>query len=188
MAIYLDKEVIEDLIDYRNKIFALAKKVYEKHNIDILANDTLNALSIHEIVSAYDNNYNTNFHRNEEDAKSSDETGKEVLIENKCATVKPNKKGLVGKSGWQFHAQGNLNYSRYIFAVRRKDNLKIVRMYDISSAEATAAVQQCLAEMKQKWIDRGKPNHDAIIVPEKLLLSMPVIKTLQIKNCTVIKI
>lgn len=183
MAIYLDQDKIADLIGYRDQIFKIAQEVYAKHEIDILANDTLNALSIHEIVSEYDADYNTNFHRNEEDAKSNN-----VLIENKCATAKPTKKGTIGNSGWQFHAQGKLNYDRYIFAVRRKDNLQIVRLYDISGSVSTAAVQSCLAELKQRWIDRGKPNHDAVVVPEKLLLEQPVISRTQIKGCEVIKI
>lgn len=183
MSIYLDKTTITDLINYRDKIFNLAQEVYKKHGIDILANDTLNALSIHEIVSTYDKDYNTNFHRNDEDARSG-----EVLIENKCATVKPGKKGAVGKSGWQFHAQGKLNYDRYIFAIRRKDNLKISRLYDIASEQATLTVQGCLADLKQKWINKGKPNHDAVVVPEKLLLEIAVISRHQINGCEVIKI
>ena len=183
MAIYLDDTTIQDLITYRDRIFALAEAVYQKHSIDILANDTLNALSIHEIVRHYDQQYNTNFHRNEEDARSG-----EVLIENKCATVKPNKSGVVGRSGWQFHAQGNLNYDRYIFAVRRKDNLKLVRIYDVSGKLAISAVQTCLAELKQKWIDKGKPNHDAIAVPEKLLLDFEPTERLHINGCEVVRI
>ena len=183
MPIYLNKDTVADLIGYRDSIFALAQEVYSKHGIDILANDTLNALSIHEIVSEYDPDYNTNFHRNEEDAKSGG-----VLIENKCATKAPNTKGIVGKSGWQFHAQGRLNYNRYIFAVRRKDNLQIVRLYDITGTKSVAAVQACLAQLHLNWINRGKPNHDAVVVPEKLLLEQKVISRTQIKGCEVIKI
>lgn len=183
MAIYLDNDTIKDLVECRDKIFALAEQIYEKYEIDILANDTLNALSIHEVVTTYDSEYNTNFHRNGEDAKSG-----VVLIENKCSTAKPNKSGNIGKSSWQFHAQGKLNYDRYIFAVRKKDNLKLVRLYDITSKNATQVVQKCLAELKQKWIDKGKPNHDGISVPEKLLMAQPVISRTQINNCEVIKI
>lgn len=183
MGIYLEEKTIQDLIEFRNKIFALAEEAMKQHGIDILANDTLNALSIHEIVKQYDPNYNTNFHRNDEDARSGN-----VLIENKCATKEPNKKGIIGYSGWQFHAQGKLNYDRYIFAIRRKDNLKIVRLYDITSEQATTAVQSCLAELKQKWIDKGKPNHDAIAVPEKLLANIKPIETVIINDCTVIKV
>lgn len=184
MSKYLEKPAIEDLISYREKIFAVHKEVYEEYGIDILANDTLSSLSIWEIVSKYDPDYNTNFHRNGEDGKSG-----EVLIENKCSTVAPSRtKGTVGKAGFQFHAQGHLAHDRYIFAVRRKDNLKLARIWDIGSAGGVAAVQQCLEEGKQKWISKGKPNHDAIVVPEKLLLTLPVIETIIIDDCKVIKV
>lgn len=184
MSNYLEIDSIKDLISHRDKIFAEHKQAYEKYSIDILANDTLSALSIWEIVSQYDPDYNTNFHRNGEDAKSG-----ATIIEQKCATVKPSKKkGTVGKSGWQFHAQGGLEYPRYVFAVRRKDNLKIVRLWDITSTTAIATVKQCLLDQKQKWIDKGKPNHDAIVVPEKLLLSLPITKKKTINGCEVFQV
>jgi len=182
--LYLDKEKIQYLIAVREKIVDHAKQAFEQTGIDILANDTLNALSMYQIVSHYDENYDINFHRNGEDAKSGS-----TIIEQKCATVKPAKrKNSVGKSGWQFHAQGGLLYPRYIFGVRRKDNLKIVRLYDIVSPAAIGTVQDCLLEQKQGWINRGKPNHDAIVVPEKLLLTLPPIETMEINGCLVVKI
>ena len=181
MSKYIEADKIRDLIAHRDAIFAEHKTAYEKYGIDILANDTLSSLSIWEIVSEYDNNYNTNFHRNGEDAKSGN-----VIIEQKCATKEHTKRtGLVGLSGWQFHAQGGLEYPRYIFAVRRKDNLQIVRIWDVQSTQATDTVKQHLLDLKQRWIDRGKPNHDAIIVPEKLLLDLPQVKNMVINNCTV---
>lgn len=181
MSKYLDQAAIEDLISYREKIFAVHREVYDKYEIDILANDTLSSLSIWEIVHRYDPEYNTNFHRNGEDGKSGT-----VLIENKCSTVAPARtKGTVGKAGFQFHAQGELNHARYIFAVRRKDNLKLARIWDIASPHSIAAVQQCLEAGKQNWINKGKPNHDAIVVPEKLLLELPVLSTQVIDECVV---
>lgn len=184
MSRYLKTADIEDLIQHRDKIFAEHDAAYHKHNIDILANDTLSALSMWEIVSQYDPNYDINFHRNGEDAKSLD-----VIIEQKCATVKPSKKkDTVGKSAWQFHAQGGLEYPRYIFGVRRKDNLQLVRLWDISSNGATQVVKTCLLEGRQQWIDKGKPNHDAIVVPEKLLISLTPIETMTINNCLVTKL
>lgn len=178
---YLDQQAIEDLISHRDQIFAEHKKVYNKHGIDILANDTLSSLSIWEIVHQYDPNYNTNFHRNGEDGKSG-----ATLVENKCSTIAPSRtKGTVGKAGFQFHAQGDLNHERYIFAVRRKDNLKLARIWDVASTDGVAAVQQCLADGKQNWINKGKPNHDAIVVPEKLLLTLEVSSTQIIDGCVV---
>lgn len=184
MGIYLDKDSILDLISFRNKIFAEHAKAYKKHNIDILSNDILSSLSMWEIINQYDPNYEPNFHRNGEDGKSG-----EILIERKCSTVKPSKtQDKIGKSGWQFHAQETQKCSRYIFAVRRKDNLKIVRIYDISSKSAIEVVRNCLAEARQKWIDKGKPNHDAILVPEKILLDLKAKETLYINDCTVVKL
>jgi len=183
MSIYLDKDKILDLIQFRDKIFAEHRVAFEKYNIDILANDILSSLSTWEIVTQYDTEYNTNFHRNGEDARSGS-----TLIERKCATVKPGKRGAIGNSGWQFHAQETDKSSRYIFAVRRKDNLKIVRLYDIASAEAIKVVRDCLEQGRQGWINKGKPNHDAIVVPEKLLKTLPVSKELVIDNCVVYKL
>jgi hypothetical protein len=184
MSKYLNTPDIEDLIEHRDKIFAEHKAAYQKHTIDILANDTLSALSMWEIVSQYDPNYNINFHRNGEDAKSLD-----VIIEQKCSTVKPSKKkDTVGKSGWQFHAPGVLEYPRYIFGVRRKDNLQLVRLWDINSPTAIQVVKNCLLEQRQQWIDKGKPYHDGIVVPEKLLLELVPTETITINNCLVTKL
>lgn len=183
-SIYLDKDSMKELIAQREKIHDVRKEVYNKFGIDILANDTLSSLSIWEIVSQYDPNYNTNFHRNGEDGKSNG-----VLIENKCATVAPSRtKETVGKAGFLFHAQGKLNHDRYIFAVRRKDNLKLERIWDISSAKGVAAVQKCLHEGKQQWINKGKPNHDAIMVPEKLLDTLTVVKSTKLDGCIVYEV
>ena len=182
-SIYLDSAKIQDLISYRDRIFAEHALAFEKYGIDILANDILSSLSMWEIVTQYDAEYNTNFHRNGEDAKSG-----QIFIERKCATVKPGVRGGIGNSGWQFHAQETDKCSRYIFAVRRKDNLKIVRLYDIASTEAVKVVKECLNQGRQRWIDKGKPNHDAILVPEKLLKTLPVDKQLTINDCAVFRL
>jgi hypothetical protein len=182
-SIYLDTDSIKELIAHREKIHDVRKEVYNKFDIDILANDTLSSLSIWEIVRQYDPDYNTNFHRNGEDGKS-----KGVLIENKCATVTPAVKGTVGKAGFQFHAQGKLDHDRYIFAVRRKDNLKLARLWDISSAKGVAVVQKCLHAGKQQWIDKGMPNHDAIVVPEKILFDLQENESEIIDGCMVYKV
>ena len=180
---YLSTAAIQDLIQTRDRIFAEHHTVWQQHQIDILANDTLSSLSIWEIVSEYDPNYNTNFHRNGEDAMSGG-----IAIEQKCATVKPAKKGTVGRAGFQFHAQGKLEYERYIFAVRRKDNLKIVRLWDVSSPAGIQLVQTCLQDKKQNWIDRGKPNHDAILVEEKNLMTLLVQQHHSINDCQVYRV
>lgn len=181
---YLDKTAIQKLIEHRDNIYAEHKTAYDSFEIDILANDTLSSLSIWEIVSQYDADYNINFHRNGEDAVSAG-----ILIEQKCSTVKPSKKkNTVGKAGFQFHAQGKLEYPRYIFAVRRKDNLQLVRLWDVSSDTGVMLVQEVLQAGKQTWVNKGKPNHDAIVVHEKNLLCLPVNETLHINECEVFKV
>ena len=181
--LYLDQSDIQDLVAARDRIFAEHHRVWQTHQIDILANDTLSALGIWEVVKQYDNDYNINFHRNGEDAKS-----QSVLIEQKCATVEPGKRGGIGMANFQFHAQGKLNYDRYIFAVRRKDNLALVRLWDVASEPAVQLVQGCLAVGKQTWINKGKPNHDGILMKEKDLRVLPMIQTLQINGCQIHRI
>jgi hypothetical protein len=176
--LYLDPDDIKGLVAARDRIFAEHNQVWQDHNIDILANDTLSALSIWEKVSQYDPDYNINFHRNGEDAKSQG-----VLIEQKCATIKPGVRGGLGQAGFQFHAQGKLFYDRYIFAVRRKDDLKLARLWDVSSPTAISQVHASLAAGKQGWIDKGKPNHDAILVKEQLLRSLTVQQCHVIDSC-----
>lgn len=184
MGIYLTRESILDLIKHRDKCFIEHAAAYAKYGIDILSNDILSSLSMYEIISQYDPSYEPNFHRNGEDGRSG-----EVLIERKCSTVKVAKrKGTVGKGGWQFHAQETVKCSRYIFAVRRKDNLKIVRIYDIMSDAGINTVQECLEIGRQNWINRGMPNHDAIVIQEKTLLTLPVVESFEIDYCLVTKL
>lgn len=180
MSIYLSIDQIEDLIKHRNNIFLEHAQAFQKYSIDILSNDILSSLSMWEIIREYDKNYEPNFHRNAEDGKSGT-----ILIERKCASVRPSKKGGVGKSSWLFHAQETIKSTRYVFAVRRKDNLQIVRIYDIKSKPAIAKIEDCLADQRQRWIQKGKPPYDGITVPEKLLLTIAPKKQFNVKNCIV---
>lgn len=182
-TIFFDKEQILDLIKYKNIIFNKRNKVYQTYNIDILSNDILSSLDMWEIIFEYDSQYTPNFHRNGPDGKSSD-----LLIERKCSKIKPNKKGEFGLSDWKFHAQEKNKADRYIFGVRRADNLSMVRIYDIQSDAGLKSVHQCLENGRQKWIEKGRPNWDALVVPEKILIGFVPIEKLNIKNCVIIKI
>ena len=96
MAKYLKPEVLAQLDEYRRKIFALREEAYQLTGIDVLDNDTLSALSIYEIVRQYDPDYNINFARNGEDAKSLD-----VDIEMKASRIERKKRsGLYGLAGF----------------------------------------------------------------------------------------
>jgi len=173
MANYLEATDLVALDEYRRKIFALRAEAYAKFKIDVLDNDTLSALSIYEVVSQYDKNYNINFSRNGEDGKSLVENKvgipTEILIEQKASRIEKKKNGLYPYAGFQFHAMGNIEYDRYIFATRDKGTLDLVRIYDISSKENTALIQTHLLGEREKWLERGrkdqtKMKHGVIVI------------------------
>jgi hypothetical protein len=170
MANYLQQDKLAQLDEYRRKIFTLRKEAYSLTGIDVLDNDTLSALSIYEIVRQYDINYNINFSRNGEDAKSL-----EVNIEQKASRVERKKRsGLYALAGFQFHAMGNLDYNRYIFVTRDKATLDLIKIYDVAQSEHCLQIQTHLRAEREAWLDRGrkdqtKMKHDVILLPEKLL-------------------
>lgn len=182
-TIFFTKDQILDLINFKNFIVDSRNKAFEKYSIDILSNDILSSIDMWEIIFEYDNKYQPNFHRNGIDGKSSD-----LLIERKCSKKKPNSKGEIGLSDWKFHAQEKTKANRYIFGVRRADNLSLIRIYDIESDKGIETVHKCLDIARKKWIEKGKPSWDALVVPEKILLQLTPIDKLNIKNCLITKI
>ena len=185
MAKYIEKSKIENLIEVRNSIFKERSKAWADIGIDLFDNDTLSSLSIYEVVTQYDPDFNINFSRNGEDAVSNG-----VNIENKCHTIAPNKQGIIGKAAFQFHAMGDLEYPRYVLAVRRKDNLKLVRMYDISADENVSSIQQHLLSLRAAWLAKGtkdnsKMKYDVITLPESLLESFSFKETKLVNDCQV---
>lgn len=178
MANYLKPDVLAQLDEYRRKIFALREEAYKLTKIDVLDNDTLSALSIYEIVRQYDADYNINFARNGEDAKSAG-----VDIEMKASRIERKKRsGLYGLAGFQFHAMGNIEYNRYIFVTRDKATLSLIRIYDISNAENCLQVQAHLLAEREAWLARGrkdqaKMKHDVIQLPETLLQKFETTKS-----------
>jgi len=187
MANYLEKSKLAELNEFRQKIFELRREAYELFRIDVLDNDTLSALSIYEVVCQYDPDYNINFARNGEDGKSNG-----VLIENKATRIEKNKSGRYPKAGFQFHAMGDLEYPRYIFAARDKATLNLIRIYDISKSDNTKLVQAHLLGEREKWLERGridqkKMKHDVIVLSEDILINGLVDATKQtINNCEII--
>lgn len=163
---YLDNNTIEELIKTRDNIFIERNKIFELYKINVLDNDVLSSLSIWEIVSQYDLNYNINFARTGEDAISNN-----VIIEQKCSFVDKSKNNPTFK----FHAKGTINYPRYIFAIRLKHNLKMLRIYDISKSQNIEMIQFYLRDRCFAWTERGKLDeskmkNDLILLPEKLLI------------------
>ena len=176
MSKYLQPIILDEMNEARKEIFAIREKLYKKYNIDVLDTDALSALSIYEVVSKYDPNYNINFSRNGEDAKSGD-----VHIEMKAARINSpyTKHGKLRKHAGRdavflFHAMGDIKHLRYLFVARDKDDLSIKRIYDIASVDNCEKVYQHLLKERNLWLERGKLDqskmkHDVIVLPESLL-------------------
>jgi len=192
---YLDKKTVLELANECEQILSLRNTVYKKFGIDPLDTDALSSLAIYQIVNQYDPDYNPNFARNGEDAKSNN-----TLIECKATTVKGNltptgkdRTGAGTDAGFTFHAMGDLEYPRYILAVRFKDNLKLDRIYDIGESENTGMVVSHLMAERKAWLERGrldekKMKRDAIVISEKVLLKeLKITEKLTINGCRVFR-
>ena len=195
MAKYFDKDALTEMNNARQKIFAERERIYKKYKIDILDTDALSSLSIHEVVSEYDPDFNVNFARNGEDAKS-----KDTLVEHKSTRVegpltrtgKPRKNAGLD-AAFLFHAMGDLDHPRYLFVAKNKDDLKVTRVYDISSKSNKKLVLNYLLKEREAWLERGKKDpkqmkRDIIALPEKFIVSKLKFPTqLDINGCTVFK-
>jgi len=195
MSKYFTKDILDELNLARKNIYSFRTSMYEMYKIDILDTDALSALSIYEIVSQYDSNYNINFSRNGEDAKSGS-----VLIEQKAARVdgpitstgKP-RKNAGRDATFLFHAMGDIKHQRYIFVARNKNDLTICRLYDILQETNNSKIFTKLLEERNKWLSKGiqdnnKMKHDVISINESFLLeqlALPI--QLTINNCQVYK-
>jgi hypothetical protein len=115
------------------------------------------------------------------------------LIEHIASRYERQKRsGQYPSAGFQFHAMGNIEYSRYIFATRDKATLELVRIYDISLDKNTKIVQQHLLGERKKWEDKNKQlgqtqKHDVIILPEDILLNLKDAKKQIINTCEVVR-
>lgn len=192
---YLDNSNLEKLKKYRDAILEIRNRAYFELKIDLLDTDTLSSLDLHDIISKYDANYNVNLARNGEDAKSGD-----LRIEQKAAKVKGKykKNGKPRKNAnkdavFMFHAMGDIEHSRYIFAARYTDNLSISRIYDISTSENCQKIIDILMEQRRLWkakvdLDPKRAKHDVIYVKESFILeklSLPFKST--IKDCNIFR-
>jgi hypothetical protein len=177
MAKYLEPSTLQELQEVQKIIFGYRNKVYEKYQIDILDTDALSSLSIYQIVSQYDPDYNINFARNGEDGKS-----KDVLIETKASRVADpfTKRGKLRKAAgtdavFQFHVMGDLEHPRYLFVARNKNSLKLMRIYDIAKKKNTSKILNFLLGEREAWLARSQGNEklmkrDVISLPEKFLI------------------
>lgn len=176
--------------DARLEIYKQRNHIYQKYKVDLLDTDALSALSINEIVSQYDPNYNVNFSRNGEDAKSLD-----VLIEQKATRVegpltktgKPRKNAGID-AAWQFHAMGDIDSDRFVFVARNRDDLAVERIYDISDSENTQKITDHLMSQRKTWLAGAKMKRDIIISSESFILNNIKFKTTtNINGCQVMR-
>jgi len=190
MAKYFDRQKLDIVIAASKEIVQKRNEVLKQTGIDILDTDAISSAFIFEIVSQYDSDYNINFARNGEDAKS-----KDVLIEQKATRVagamtktgRP-RKGAGTDAAFQFHAMGDLDSPRYIFVARDKETLELLRVYDISSAANQAKVLNHLQAEKAAWLAKGFQKRDIILLTEKFILNnLDLPHRQQIGNCVILR-
>ena len=196
MAKYFSETELAKMDQFREQIYAIREKMFAEFGVDPLDTDSLSSLAIYKIVKKYDADFNVNFARNGEDAKSNG-----ILIEQKACRVNPSKLTATGRNRtnfgtdamFQFHAMGDLKHPRYILVARSETDLSILRIYDISSAANCKIVLDHLINEKNAWLAKGKKNEqdmkrDVITISEKMLLSNLsfTLKT-EIDGCKVFK-
>lgn len=190
MAKYFDKQKLEIVIAASKEIVQKRNEVLKQTGIDILDTDAISSAFIYETVTQYDPEYNINFARNGEDAKSRD-----VLIEQKATRVAgpltktgKQRKGAGTDAAFQFHAMGDLDSPRYIFVARDKETLDLLRLYDISSESNTQKVLNQLEAEKAAWLTKGFQKRDIILVTEKFILDNLIFPHKQIiGNCVILR-
>lgn len=190
MAKYFDKQKLDIVIAAAKDIVQKRNQVLKQTGIDILDTDAISSALIYETIVQYDADYNVNFARNGEDAKSGD-----VLIEQKATRVaglltktgKP-RKGAGTDAAFQFHTMGDLAHPRYIFVARDKETLDLLRLYDISSKINTQKVVDQLEAEKAAWLAKGFQKRDIILVTEKFILDNLIFPHKQIiGNCVILR-
>jgi hypothetical protein len=190
MAKYFDKQKLDIVIAAAKDIVAQRNQVLKQTGIDILDTDAISSALIYETVTQYDSDYNVNFARNGEDAKSNG-----VLIEQKATRVAgpltktgKQRKGAGTDAAFQFHAMGDLDHPRYVFVARHKETLELLRIYDISSEKNTKKVLAHLEYEKAVWLARGFQKRDIILVTEKFILDNLTFPHKQtIGNCVILR-
>ena len=190
MAKYFDKQKLDIVIAAAKDIVAQRNQVLKQTGIDILDTDAISSALIYETVTQYDSDYNVNFARNGEDAKSNG-----VLIEQKATRVAgpltktgKQRKGAGTDAAFQFHAMGDLDHPRYVFVARHKETLELLRIYDISSEKNTKKVLAHLEFEKAAWLARGFQKRDIILITEKFILGNLTFPHKQtIGNCVILR-
>lgn len=174
---YFTPEVIADMANVRDLIYAERAKIWNKYAIDILDTDCLSSLQVYDVVKVYDSDFNVNFARNGEDG-----TSRGVLIEQKTSKIDKSSQ----KTSFMFHAMGDLFSDRYIFAVRSKKNLELIRLYDIDKKENIEKVQAELQRLKSEYLAKGFRKFDGIHISEDFLMAQVVFRESSVINSCVV--
>jgi hypothetical protein len=176
---YFGKGVLLEMNEARIEIYAYRKLIWDKFKIDLLVNDTMSGLQLHEIVSNYDPDFNINLARNGEDGCSNG-----VSIEQKTNDIDKDK----NDASFAFHALGDILHDRYILVVRKKDDLKIIRLFDISEPKNVQIVQKELQRLSDDWRAKGPRKYDIIRLTEVFLRqNLKFNDTVMIGDCAIIK-
>jgi hypothetical protein len=196
MSKYFDESELAKMDVYRQRIYEIREQMFAEFGVDPLDTDSLSSLAIYKIVRQYDSDFNVNFARNGEDAKSGG-----LLIEQKACRVDPNHLTKTGRprtgfgrdAAFQFHAMGDLDHPRYILVARSEADLSILRIYDISNKSNRKVVLNHLTAEKNAWLAKGQKNQkdmkrDVIAISEKFLLEkLKFSNKMVIDGCKVFK-
>lgn len=184
MPKYLEKDTMDHLTMDGVKLVEIRNRLFNQYGIDLLDTDVLTKLELNKVTS-YDPTIKFNFARNGEDAISMG-----VEIEVKCSKIKKQKSGKYPKTVFQFHAMGDIESPRYIFAVLDKNTLSPIKIYDISKRKNTKFVFDHLAGERGVWMEKGrldesKMKRDVITISEDQLKAIKWETELDISGCKV---
>lgn len=211
MAQYLDDDGMKEMCDFNDQLLAIREAAFLKRRIDLLDTDSSISLKIFQIVSQYDSTFLPNFARNGEDGKSDgfeDIESKNTKVEGHLVNgqfihtgfnsktgnfVKPKKPDLAilkREGKFQFHVMGDIVHDRYIFTVSRKDNMSILRLYDISDPANVKVINDKLQTARDDYLLKygNVKKRDLVYITEKFLIDTFINNQQFVKSgCQIIK-
>ena len=202
--IHLNKADQAEITAAIEQMLVVRNAIQKKFRIDVLETDTISSTAIQKIVEQYDPTFSVNYARNGYDAKNEkgEAESKSARIDGfdrrgvyveASFNVKANRypdcrtdKKYTGS--YTFHAEGDIEHKRYIFAARRKDTLKVIRIFDVNSKKNVKVINDILKQNRDAWLAAGKKKRDTINITEKDMLEKFSSQTHEIiDGCEVIK-
>lgn len=184
MSKYFDSENLNEIIQAVNQVIQIRNDLLLKHGVDILENDTASLSTFVNIIKEIDPNYNCNFSRNGEDAKTM-LNGVVTKIENKTTKLQKTKKGYK-KASFAFHAEGLIEHDAYLFNIWDKYTLKPIKSYYVVDCENVKRINEKLVLLSNEWKNKPKTKagYDVIYLHEDMLEKM-IVSTSVINECKV---